>query len=194
MINTIFKKNFAIKTSAVKPQVTMTPHLSSDRDNLYHHWLDFKNHNSCMIYLLRTCCLQAQKIFILSSAATAPVPGNNTWMTECSDHTSWKQRALQILRTAFYRQLSHQTALPMQQFSSLKKWQQRSQDPVQYKPFDCGLTVTLGTQWKGEQMSHESAKNTRHQWGSISSMWVSQINTAAQIPWLSTRFCSLGQG
>lgn len=88
MINTIFKKNFAIKTSAVKPQVTMTPHLSSDRDNLYHHWLDFKNHNSCMIYLLRTCCLQAQKIFILSSAATAPVPGNNTWMTECSDHTS----------------------------------------------------------------------------------------------------------
>lgn len=90
MINTIFKQNFAIKTSAVKPQVTMTPHLSSDRDNLYHHWLDFNNYNSCMIYLLRTCRLQGQKIIsILSSAAaTAPVPGNSTWMTECSDHTS----------------------------------------------------------------------------------------------------------
>lgn len=78
-----------------------------------------------MIYLLRTCCLQGPKIFsILSLTTTAPVSRNNTWMTECSDHTSWQQRALQILRTALYRQLSHQTALPMQQFSSLNKWQQ----------------------------------------------------------------------
>lgn len=27
--------------SAVKPQVTITPHCSSDRDNFYHHWLEF---------------------------------------------------------------------------------------------------------------------------------------------------------
>lgn len=146
-----------------------------------------------MIYLLRTCCLQGQKIIsILSSATTAPVPGNNTWMTKCSDHTSWKQRALQILRTAFYRQLSHQTALPMQQFSSLNKWQQRSQDPVQYKPFHCGsfLRHSVGRRTDEPRI----CKNTCNQWRSISSMWVSQINTAAQIPWFSTRFCSLGQG
>lgn len=116
-INTTIRHSFFFfsNSSAVKPQVTMTPHLSSDRDNLYHHWLLlYKLLKSHSIYLFRTCRLQASVIFIHLCYCSIYIKKQHMWITECSDHTGRKAKTTTDSQNSFcYRQLSHQTALPV---------------------------------------------------------------------------------
>lgn len=123
----------ALLISQAKPQVTMTPHVCSDRDNFYHHWLD------CHVSLVSFTW------FTLSEGPTW-LPVLSYFITSVWKDETYRSSSVPIIYTRrimcakrsqnsfCHRQLSHQTALPTQQFSSLNQWQLCSQAEVQYKP------------------------------------------------------------
>lgn len=87
----------------------------------------------------------------------------------------------------FHRQLSHQTALPMQQFSSLNQWQGGSQAAGWYKPFQHAPTrlhVAVDVKWDRRAMNLQQyillVICTQQHVITHSSV------AAGQIPWIST--------
>lgn len=97
----------------------MTPHLGSDRDNLYHHWLRHVLLPALLhlpvLHSVPTCHL-AVSTLQRQTPVRRHLHGSHNRIKSLT-----KDKVSQASQSSFcHRQLSCQTALPMQHFSSLK--------------------------------------------------------------------------
>lgn len=84
--------------SPVKPQVTMTPHLSSDRDNFYHHWPDWIiRHQFCTF---SSSCSQRPCVIVKSYSTKVRICKDTIKYSSSVPNKHSKEKKVTFLRTA----------------------------------------------------------------------------------------------